>query len=565
MSLERWREQVERETGRPADRLTRTLPGGIRVEPLHARVTGPGPGPPGGWPYARAARPDPARPLSCPLVLADDPEAPRQIADAAADGARVFWVDGIAAPEEAPAAIRDALARAEAEDVAGVDPLGDVVRHGAPRRPLEDLLGDVVRGTGRAGGPPAVASGLPYDSAGADPVQQLAFALATGALYLRRELEAGAEAEAAADRVHFRLAVGGDVLVSVSMLRAMRVLWARVRTACGAPGPVTRLHAVSSERELTRRDPWVNMLRGTTHAFAALAGGADLVTVLPWDRPLRPPTRATRRLALHTPTILVEECQLASVIDPAGGAGAFEDLTDRLARAAWGLFREIEAEGGMCDALLSGSVRRRVDEAWATRAQAVATRRRPITGVSEFANPGEEAPEGALPLRPPRPDSENLPFPRRHDAESFERLRDRADELADGPGRPRVFLANLGPPAEHRARTGFAANFFRAGGFDVVESPGAGDVPAADAASALADAFRAAGTTLVCLCGTDERYAEAAAPVAEALRRAGADRVALAGPPAGREELADDFLFLGCDAPRLLGELLDRFAGEVAR
>ena len=37
---------------------------------------------------------------------------------------------------------------------------------------------------------------------------------------------------------------------------------------------------------MTRRDPWVNMLRTTLACFAAGVGGADAITVAPFDAAL---------------------------------------------------------------------------------------------------------------------------------------------------------------------------------------------------------------------------------------------------------------------------------------
>ena len=71
--------------------------------------------------------------------------------------------------------------------------------------------------------------------------------------------------------------------------------------------------------------------------------------------------------------------------------------------------------------------------------------------------------------------------------------------LAKTGTRPKIFLANLGTPAEFTARATFAKNFFEAGGIEAVDGDGA-DAPA------LAAAFKAAGTALVCLCSTDKVY-----------------------------------------------------------
>jgi methylmalonyl-CoA mutase N-terminal domain/subunit len=184
-------------------------------------------------------------------------------------------------------------------------------------------------------------------------------------------------------------------------LRAARRLWARVAEVCGAPGGQTQ-HAVTSPVMMSRRDPWVNMLRTTVATLAAGVGGAESVTVLPFDHALGLPDAFARRIARNTSTILVEESHLSRVIDPAGGSWYVERLTDELAHAGWEFFQHIEQQGGQAAALRSGRLREDLATTWAARSAKLAKRREPITGVSEFPNLAERLPERApAPSAPP--------------------------------------------------------------------------------------------------------------------------------------------------------------------
>ena len=131
------------------------------------------------------------------------------------------------------------------------------------------------------------------------------------------------------------------------------------------------------------------MLRGTVAAFAAAAGGATSITVLPFDHALGPPEPLARRIARNTQLVLLEESNLGRVADPAGGSWYVESLTEQLALKAWALVQEIERRGGMVRALREGWPQSLVAQTWRERQADIATRREPVTGVSEFAELAE--------------------------------------------------------------------------------------------------------------------------------------------------------------------------------
>jgi methylmalonyl-CoA mutase len=237
----------------------------------------------------------------------------------------------------------------------------------------------------------ATVSTLPYHMASATPVQELACAVATGVEYLRRMTAAGVGLEAACRHVEFVVPIGRDLPVGIATLRALRVMWARVVHACGGDGAarVARLHAVTPPRGLTRRDPWVNMLRATVGAFAAVAGGADVLTVLPFDAALGHPDGFGRRIAANLHAILREESRLGHLLDPAGGSYAIERLTRDLAEAGWAAFQAIERAGGMAAALLGGELHRELAASARRQAVDLASGRMPITGVSSHPDRSE--------------------------------------------------------------------------------------------------------------------------------------------------------------------------------
>jgi methylmalonyl-CoA mutase len=338
------------------------------------------------------------------------------------------------------------------------------------------------------------------------------------------------------------LAATADQFLTIAKLRAARRLWARVGAVVEAPWSI-RLHAVTSPAMLTRRDPWVNLLRSTVACFAASAGGADAVTVLPFDAAIGRPDAPARRLARNTAALLRDEAQIARVLDPAGGSGYVESLTDAVALAAWTWFQEIEAAGGLAAALRSGLVADRLAATQEQRAGNIATRADPITGVSEFPFLGE------IPVRrPPRPAGPTGGLPRLRYAEPFEALRDRCDAAVI---RPTVFLATLGPVAAHSQRATFATNLWGAGGVDTINPGQLDDVAAA---------FRAGGTAIACICAPPALPAGQIAQTASALRSAGATQIWLADDDTGADESTmdniDGRIFTGCDAIAVITQTL---------
>lgn len=316
---------------------------------------------------------------------------------------------------------------------------------------------------------------------------------------------------------------------------------------------------------MTRRDPWVNMLRTTVACFAAGVGGADAVTVAPFDCALGMPDAFARRIARNTQTVLMEEGHLARVLDPAGGSWYVESLTEQLATAAWNWFTEIERAGGLPAAMSSGLIAERIASVWAARRHLLAHRTDAIIGVSEFPNPTE-----TLPVREPNPSarqaSHQAGLPVVRAAGDFEALRDRVDAAAaERDRKPAVFLASLGPIAASTPRASFAANLFQAAGLQTPSNDGDdGDD------SAIASAFAESGTTVACLCGTEESYRDRAAALTGALRAGGATQVwqADAADPGGfghnRQDSTktgdlggvDGYVFAGCDALAVLGAVL---------
>ena len=405
-----------------------------------------------------------------------------------------------------------------------------------------------------------LADGRPCHEAGGSEAQELAAMLATLVAYLRACEAAGLRPRMALGKIALALAADADLFLTIAKFRAARRLVARVAEACGAGSAAAaiQLTASTSERMMAKRDPWVNMLRTTIACTGAAFGGAEAITVLPFTWALGKPDAFARRIARNTHLVLQEESSAARVSDPAHGSWYVEKLTDDLARSAWALFQDIEAQGGMAAALESGFIQEKIARVAEARAGDIAHGRVELTGVSAFPKLGDDGVK--VDPHPPfdpvvKGGTSVAPLTPRRLAEPFEALRDAADaHLAKTGKRQQVFLACLGDLAVHAARSTWTSNFLAAGGIEAIAS-----APLHNSADAGA-AFAVSGATVACLCSSDQAYAELAEATAGVLKQAGAKRVLLAGRPRDQEATlkaagVDGFIFAGSDAIATLASL----------
>jgi methylmalonyl-CoA mutase len=595
---EEWRKLVDAVLkGAPFERLTSTTYDGLSIAPLAERRADARPvaARPGAAPWqvlARVEHPDPA--LGNEIAL-------RELNNGAAGLALVFagavgdYGFGMPASEEALARVLEgfdfnagatldfdlsphaaaavdamlakgfALSQRGAGVRIGHDPIGAMATTAGAARPWNEeaphfarRLAALARDDFR--GRLAVADGRIIHNAGGSEAQELAFALSIALAYLRALETEGVSLDAARRLIFFRLCADADQFLTIAKFRSLRKLWARIEAACElAPEPAF-VSAETAWRMMARRDPHVNILRATIAVFAAALGGADAITVLPFTSALGLPDRFARRIARNTQLVLLEESHLAKVTDPAAGSGAVEELTDQLCRAAWALFQEIEAAGGIAAALAGGLIQQKVADVGAKRAAAVARRQDALTGVSIFPDLAEAEAKVDLPAPARRPSAGGLQPIRL--AEPFEALRDASDRLLATTGaRPKIFLATLGTQAEFTARATFAKNFFEVGGIEAVGGETI-ELPA------LAAAFKASGAALVCLCSSDKVYEKQAAEAALALKGVGARHVYLAGRPREQEATlkaagVQSFIYEGGDALATLRGAYDMLGIEI--
>jgi methylmalonyl-CoA mutase len=501
-------------------------------------------------------------------------------------------------------------AQADLPDVSvAADPLGWLVSQGSLPMPLERCFDDLaggVREAERAGSPVqtvGVGAHLWHES-GAHAVQELAFALATGAEYWRALLDRALTPAQIATRTRLSLAVGVDFFMEIAKLRAARVLWAKLAGAFGAEAVEQKVFLVARTAawDKTLYDLHVNLLRITTQALSAVVGGADGVDIRSFDEVTGGPTESGKRLSRNLHDILAEEFSFANQVDPAGGAWHVEALTAQLARRAWALFQEVEKMGGMAKAVLAGYPQQLVTRTAEDKQASIDTRRRPILGTTVQPNLRDEPKAASEPAasagarhrsvpksiksfsallaaagkrttlptlriawtqkRDPGPTAVALQPSRA--AEGFEAVRRAGDSFFARTGkRARVFLARMGPSKQHQPRADFSTGFFAVGGFEL---DGKKSFATAEEAAVAA---LASGAVIAVLCSTDATYPELAPVFARRVKAAKpALPVILAGHPGEHEREYrtagfDEFIHLRSNVRTTLTQL-QRLAGVIA-
>ncbi len=515
----------------------------------------------------------------------------------------------------------DGKSAADLKGCLGMDPLGELAMTGALPMSLSaayDQMASLAKWA-VADAPALKTTSVnvtAYQNAGCNAVQELAYALATGAEYVRELMGRGLSVDEAVGSVHFTFSIASDFFMEIAKFRAARMVWCNVARAFGAGDEAAKLKCLArtSRFNKTKVDPWVNMLRVTTETFSAIAGGATAIHTGPFDEVIRQPNDFSRRIARNVQIMMQDEAHFDKVVDPVGGCYYVEYLTGELARKSWELFQEIEGRGGMSAALTSGIPQEAVAGMAAARVKAVAVRKDRIVGTNMYPNMVEKAVEeydfdveafqadraafvkgakkdaaaelGVLAGSKSVADAiaaaaagaglgdiarvfiegEAMTIPALYIhrvAETVEKLRRTTENwAAANGGNPQVFMANMGPVGQHKARADFSTGFVNVGMFETITNFGF-ETPE-EAAQAAADS----GAKASIICSTDATYPELVPAYCKAVKALVPDMmIIVAGYPKDhiesfKEAGVDDFLHVKANAVELI-EKLQKHVGVI--
>ncbi len=380
-------------------------------------------------------------------------------------------------------------------------------------------------------------NGKNYGNAGSSVVQELAFSLAQGAEYLSVLTEEGVSVDDVAKNIKFNLSVSANYFMEVAKLRAGRLLWAQIvkafEPACECSTKM-KVHAETGSWNKTVYDPHANLLRTQTEAMSAALGGADSITVSPFNEVFEDSTIFSDRIARNQQLLLKEESHLDKIVDPGAGSYYIEELTGSIADEAWKLFLEVQEKGGFLAAAKEGFIQGAVKEMATKRDLKVATRRENILGTNQFPNFTEkmenEMDASLFEAQDLTADDAEVDTIKPYrGAQAFEKLRAATDKYAKDNKRPLAFMLTIGSLNFRKARAQFACNFFAVAGYDVKDNNGFKTVEEGVAAA------KEAGADIVVICSSDDEYVELA--------------------PAALDQLKDDAILVVAGAPKCTDEL----------
>ncbi|MFC8526234.1 methylmalonyl-CoA mutase [Nocardia sp. NPDC057227] len=230
-------------------------------------------------------------------------------------------------------------------------------------------------------------SGYHIQEAGATADLELAYTLADGVEYIRAGIAAGMEVDKFAPRLSFFWAIGMNFFMEVAKLRAGRLLWSELVAKFepkSAKSLSLRTHSQTSGWSLTAQDAYNNVARTCIEAMAATQGHTQSLHTNALDEALALPTDFSARIARNTQLLIQQESNTTRPIDPWAGSYYVEWLTHQLANRARAHIAEVEAHGGMAQAIGEGIPKLRIEEAAARTQARIDTGQQPVIGVNKY-------------------------------------------------------------------------------------------------------------------------------------------------------------------------------------
>jgi 2-hydroxyisobutanoyl-CoA mutase large subunit len=231
-------------------------------------------------------------------------------------------------------------------------------------------------------------SGYHISEAGASPLQEAAFTLANGIVYVEEVLKTGMDIDKFAPRLAFYFVSQSDFFEEVAKFRAARRCWAKImKDRFGAKNPDSmrlRFHCQTAAATLTAPQYQVNIVRTALQALSAVLGGCQSLHANGYDEAFAIPTEDAMRMALRTQQIVAEETNITNVVDPLGGSYFVETLTNEYEKQIFEMLAYIDANGGTIKLIEEGWFQKQIADFAYETALRKQKGDKPVIGVNKF-------------------------------------------------------------------------------------------------------------------------------------------------------------------------------------
>ncbi|MCX7953874.1 MAG: methylmalonyl-CoA mutase family protein [Bacteroidales bacterium] len=342
---------------------------------------------------------------------------------------------------------------------------------------------------------------------GITSTQEVAFALAIAVEYLHNLSEKGLKTSEIIERIIFNFGINSNFFFEIAKLRAFRLLWETILNSYNLKVDkcLPYIHSINTIWNKTILDPYVNILRSTIEAIAAIFGGTNSLTIRPFDLLYKKPDEFSMQVARNIQLILKEEAKFDKIIDPLGGSYYLETLTQNIANNAWNLFIEIENNGGFVEAFKKGFIQNIIENTQQERLKNLYNRYEILVGVNQYPNLLENILNNFDDVHYKKMNSNNefkqnynyQPVKMIRASQEFELIRLQTYKL---PSIPKVYLLKYGNITMRNARANFSSNFFGCAGYKIIEG-----TPFDDLLESINEA-KSSNADIVVICSSDEEY-----------------------------------------------------------
>ncbi|HZR60737.1 MAG TPA: methylmalonyl-CoA mutase family protein [Xanthobacteraceae bacterium] len=236
-------------------------------------------------------------------------------------------------------------------------------------------------------------SGYHISEAGASPLQEAAFTIANGMVYVDEVLKTGMDVDKFASRLAFYFVSQGDFFEEIAKFRAARRVWAKVmKDRFGAKSQESmrlRFHCQTAAATLTKPQYRINIVRTALQALSAVLGGCQSLHTNGYDEAFAIPTEDAMRLALRTQQIIAEEINVSNVVDPLGGSYFVESLTSEYERRIFDILDYVDQNGGTIRLIEQGWFQKQIADFAYETALRKQTGDKPVIGVNRFVDEEE--------------------------------------------------------------------------------------------------------------------------------------------------------------------------------